>query len=503
MEEVVQQPEQVPLEELVRLGAVDGPLFSQVFFPKTVRQDPPLFDKTVWDSLDDPLARYLSIEIFRGGAKTTRARLFSAKRIAYNVSRTILYVGASEAHAARSIQWLRRAVEVNKLYAGTFGLRPGRKWQETEIEIFHGVDQEPIWVLGVGITGNIRGINFDDYRPDLIILDDILTDENAATMEQREKISNLVFGALKESLTPASEEPNAKLAMLVTPQHRDDVAAQARLDPQFRSLVYGCWTPETAELSTEQQESIWPSRYPTETLREDKRAAMERNKLSIFLREMECRLVSPESCSFKSEWLQFYEEKPKGLYCVIAVDPVPPPSERQMQKGLKGKDFEGITVWGRRGLDYFQLDEAENRGHQPNWTVAKVLEFCQLYGPAAIVVESVGYQRTLKGLLETEMARRQIFWPVIPYVDSRAKFTRIVSTFSGPASQRHIWTSRAHTRFISQFSTYGPSYSDYDDVLDSSAIALSQIVNPHLEAATEGRIDNSNLVKIGNFRRCP
>ena len=179
--------EDVSMLEIVRLGAVDGPLFSKVFFPKVVRQPTPDFHRSMWEGLDHPRHRLLNYVVHRDGAKTTLCRLFTAKRIAYNVSRTILYVGASEAHAARSIQWLRRAVEFNKLYAGTFGLRPGRKWQETEIEIFHGVDEQPIWALGVGITGNIRGINFDDYRPDLIVLDNILTDENAATLEQRRK----------------------------------------------------------------------------------------------------------------------------------------------------------------------------------------------------------------------------------------------------------------------------------------------------------------------------
>ena len=397
------------IEEIVRLGALDGPLFSQAFFPKTVRQTIPSFHKEMWEGLDNPLHRYLNYIVFRDGAKTTLLRLFTAKRIAYNVSRTILYIGASEPHAARSIQWLRRAVETNKLLAGTFGLRPGRKWQETEIEIFHGVDEQPIWVLGVGITGNLRGINFDDYRPDLIVLDDILTDENTNTLEQREKIVDIVLGAVQKSLAPPSEEPNAKMAMLNTPHHIDDVTAQASKASQFHTVRFGCWTEETRDLPIEQQESSWPERYPSEFLRKEKLQAIELNKLSIFLREKECRLVSPESCSFKSPWLRYYkeDEKPRGLYSVVAVDPVPPPSERQMQKALKGKDFEAVVCWGRRGPDYFQLDEAVSRGHEPNWTLAKVLEFCFLYFPALVVVESVGYQRALKGLLEAEMVRRE------------------------------------------------------------------------------------------------
>jgi hypothetical protein len=49
------------------------------------------------------------------------------------------------------------------------------------------------------------------------------TDENCATLEQRQKISDLVHGALKKSLAPPVDDPNAKMVMLVTPQHIDDV----------------------------------------------------------------------------------------------------------------------------------------------------------------------------------------------------------------------------------------------------------------------------------------
>ncbi|MGH7473060.1 MAG: hypothetical protein ACREJW_03890, partial [Candidatus Methylomirabilales bacterium] len=162
--------------------------------------------------LENAKYRYLNVIVFRGGAKTTLLRTYTAKRIAYGISRTILYVGASEPHAVRSIQWLRTQVDKNVRFSSAFGLSPGRKWQENEIEISRGIDGTGAWVLGVGITSNsLRGINFDDYRPDTIIIDDAINDENAATAEQRLKIRDLILGALKESLAPESEEPNAKL----------------------------------------------------------------------------------------------------------------------------------------------------------------------------------------------------------------------------------------------------------------------------------------------------
>lgn len=474
----------VTIDELVKLAALDSILYSQIFFPKAARQSSPPFHRSVWNAFEDPAFRYANLQMFRGSAKTTLSRLFISKRVAYRLSRTILLVGASESHAVRSVQWLRNNVERNQLWASTFGLKPGRKWQETEIEIISEVDGSAVWILAVGITGNIRGINFDDYRPDLIFLDDVITDENAVTEEQREKINDLIHGAVRRSLASIVDEPNAKMVMCQTPRHIKDASCLALGDPLWTSIQYPCWTPETLDLPIEQQQSSWAEMLPSEELRKEKLGYIQQNRLSLFLREMECRLISPETSSFRPEWLQYYAEaeKPQGLYCVVAVDPVPPPTEKQMAKQLKGKDYEAICVWGRRGPDYYLLDLAVNRGHQPNWTVAKVLEFAFKYRAAKIIVEQVGYQAALRSLLEVEMARRQVFWPVVPVPDKRKKFARITTTLSGPASQGHIWVNmEKHSEFVEQFSTYGPTFMDHDDVLDASAMALSDLINPYLE----------------------
>jgi hypothetical protein len=287
----------MPLAEIIRLGAVDTEFYGKVFFPKTFRQSSPPFARDLWGPLEDPAARFVNLVCFRGSSKTTRLRVFSSKRIAYGISKTVLYVGASEAHAIASVQWIRNQVDRNALWSQTFGLRRGRKWEETQIMIEQWLPNakgEPelknsVWVLAAGITGSIRGINFDDYRPDTIIIDDPQTDETAATETQREKISDLILGAVANSLAPVVDEPNAKLAMAITPQQVDDISQQALRDTQWTSRVFPCWTKETIDLPLSLQLSSWEERFPTATLREQKINAIGRNKLSIFMRELECQ----------------------------------------------------------------------------------------------------------------------------------------------------------------------------------------------------------------------
>lgn len=506
----------VPIGELVKLCAVDAALFARTFFPKAARQRAPAFHREIDRVLDDPLARLVHLRCFRGSAKTTKLRIFTAKRIAYGVSKTILYVGASEAHATRSIQWLRTQLEPRRgadgsstptFFAGTFGLSPGRKWTDTELEINCRIGNHThnAWVLGVGITGNVRGINFDDYRPDLIVLDDIVTDENAATKEQRDKVTDLVYGALINSLVPQTEEPNAKLALLQTPINPEDISAIAIKDPRWTSRTFGCWTEETADLPLDAQRSAWEERYPTPALRGEKIAASRVNRLSTWVKEWECRLVSPEVCQFRGEWLRHYEgEAPAGL-SVLSIDPVPPPSDIELAKGLRGKDYEAQVVWRRNAGGYYLLDCVYNRGHDPSWSVATAFSLALRWGVARIVVESVAYQRVLKWLLEKEMSRRGVFWMIDDRKgDKRPKFARITSALAGPASKGLLWVKAEHTEFISQFEQYGGPL-DHDDVLDASASAISSLTSPYVELGEGEWAEDwtSEMPRMKAIRGCP
>lgn len=473
------------LTELVELCALDDELFYQSFFPKTFRQPSVAKHFEMDDAINNPNYRLVHLKAFRGSAKTTRLRANTAKQIAYGSSRTILYVGASEPHAARSIQWLRTQLKFNTFFTNTYGLRIGRKDNETEVEVINEILGITTWVLGAGITGNVRGINFDDYRPDRIVLDDPLTDENAATVEQRSKIGNLIHGALRNSLAPISEAPNSKLIMAQTPIAKDDASDEAEGDPEWLTVTFSCWTDETAELPREQQVSSWPARFSTEELRKQKAFAAGRNKLSVFIREMEVRLTDPEKSAFKSFWIKLRTQRPPMMPCVIAIDPVPPPSQRQINTGFVDKDFEAIVVIGRMAQDYHILDYALNRGHEPNWTVAKIFEFYLHYRALRLVFKPVGYERTLKYILELEMKRRGVYIPVKTTTNTgMQKYHLIVNTITPLASYGHLYCGPEHVEFIEQMEQY-PAVSN-DDLLDATAVGLEDFVNPYLEVSEDG-----------------
>src|SRR4030065_2240744 len=235
MAPLAQEKTNIAMAELVTLAAMDSELYARVFFPKTVRQTSPPFHREM-DAVLDSDARLVAFMIFRDGAKTTKVRLFISKRIAYGISRTIVVVGKSQDHARRTIEWLMRAVEFNSTWVQTFGLRKGSKWTSEEIEIFHGIDEVPIRGIGLGITGSTRGINVDDYRPDLIGVDDPCDAENNATPQKRETTDDFINGSLRNSLAPVSENPLAKMVFIQTTLHVEDSIKRCMRDSSWSRL---------------------------------------------------------------------------------------------------------------------------------------------------------------------------------------------------------------------------------------------------------------------------
>jgi hypothetical protein len=298
------------------------------------------------------------------------------------------------------------------------------------------------------------------------------------------KVNDLIMGALANSLS--QEEKNAKLAMLNTPLNPFDVCARASESKEWHTESFGCWTEESKFLPSDQQKSSWEDMFPTPVLRQRKEDAIIDNRYSIFAREMECNLVAAETVSFRPNWLRYYEgEPPRGLQCVLVIDPVPPPSEAASPKALARRDFEAISVVGRSAGEYYLLDYKLSRGHDPNWTVATMFELGLRYRIMRVVVETVAYQKVLKWLLEKEMARKGIYFAIADTKsDRRPKFIRIVTSLSGVASQGHLWCRKDHSDFVHQFQSYGPGYKGHDDLLETVSIGVSELTNPYLELGT-------------------
>lgn len=480
----------------VQLGAQSLILFGQLFLPKTFRQASPGFHRDMADLLYSD-SRYNEFLCFRGSAKTTLLRAFTLQRICYGISRTIMYTSSSQGHAIHSIRWLKRQIESNPRI-GIFGLRPGSKWTEESLEVLHGIEGVPINIFAVGVTGQIRGFNLDDYRPDLIIGDDVLDEENTATKDQRAKVEDRWFGGLMNSLAPESEAPRAKAVLAQTPFNNHDLSIRCAKDPHWNSRTYGCFD--------ESGESRWLSRWTTETLKADKAAAIARGMYRIWMREMECQVVIDETKPLDATKFQHYYALPDNLTKVLTIDPASADSRKA--------DQNVVMAVGARGQDFYVCGYHAATAMDPGKTSSKFFELALAHAPISRAgVEATAYQRTLKWHIEQEMQKRRIWVPMQLIEAKEKKANRIIAAIAGVLHYGHLYIHPSMTELVTQADMYDPEDPDADDdILDALAMGIVML-NPALRSyalqddeAIEGEfsvMDEREWKALGPARACP
>lgn len=486
----------VSVQEAVRLGAEDGPFYARYFFPRTVRQITPQYHYDMWDLMSHN--RYASEAIFRGGAKTGTARLFGSRQIAYGISHTILFISKSEEHATESVIWLKEQVMYNERWAQAFHLIPGEKWTGGDIEIVHAIEGYTIRVKALGILGSVRGVNVKDYRPDLIIVDDPCDEENTATAEGRAKMADIFFGAIKESLAPASEAPNAGLYLLQTPLADGDLSDMCTKSEEFKTLRVGILTHDTDESVAE---SAWPARWSKEEILTEKRSAEGRNQLSLWMREKMCLIVGRETNDFREEWLNWWEVLPPDAVYYGAIDPAPVKSDKARMLGTKG-DQQAIAVcayW--RGNKYI-VEYAAARDQDPDMLIRELIRLNRKYRIRAWGVEVVAYQATLKWYLEKNIREGKMAGVRIVEVPAiKDKITRIRQAHTDRASSGKLFAHPSHVDYINQYKNF-PNVS-LKDIIDAVSMC-DYVASTGVETGqSSGTNDESSFEDLKEWRQAP
>lgn len=456
-------------------------LYNRTFFPRVFRQaDAPfhrLVDETLWAG-----HRYVGIAIFRDGAKTTRIRSFLSKRVAFGVSRTILLISNTETKAQDSLRWLKQQVENNSVWTEYFGLSAGSKWGSEHIEILNANHDCKINILAAGFRGQLRGINIgeDNYRPDLIVADDIDDEDSTNTPEQCEKYRKLFFGALQNTLAPASENPNAMLCVLQTPLQHNDIIDTISKDPLYRFVRTSVFNPDGT--------SSWPARWPTEELVTEKKAAIQRGTLSTWMREKECTLVSDEGADFKVH-AQEYEVLPTNFVRLrLGVDPA---SSETRRADYMAFNLSGITPDNQIYAIAHERVKTSDIEAQTDvvWRLIDRMEALEV-GDSRITVEGTAYQRVLATMLRTQMAQRGRWYDVDVVDDKRKKRDRIKQNLTAPLNAGNVYLHPSMVHLAAQIATY-PDV-EHDDDIDAFSLSVGGL---------QWRFSFESMVPISNVNR--
>ena len=434
-EEIESQPE--PLRRKL-WGRLDVGLFAEQFFPHYCRRPPSMFHYEMYDLLSGMIhnggGKRVAVAAPRESAKSTIATMFLPLWcICYPEiarKRYILIASDTATQAERHIGDIKIELEANELLAESFGSLTGAGpvWKKEEVVASSGVK-----LTARGTGGNIRGLRHRQYRPDLLIGDDLENDVNSQTPEQRRKISDWFFKAFSKT-----GGKNVDIVVIGTILHYESLLSSLLVNPVFESRRYqGVIRWSRAQKLWEEWENIYTDTSldsagrtaaaeqffaaherrmtaGTEVIWPEYRSYHDLMKLRVaegpasFDSEIQNEPVNPRDCLFREEWFSFFDEDEldtSSLQVVAAVDP-----------SLGGKnrhdDPSAVICLGRDEAGTLYVLDADIERRRPDVIIEDVLELYARRRPLVVGVETVQFQEFFKDVLLHQAAARGIYPPV-------------------------------------------------------------------------------------------
>jgi len=461
--------------EVLKLCAVDDLFYCRHFFPRTFRQKSPEWHRDFWFHFNNNERDFFGAEVFRGGAKTTLTRAGLSKRIGFGLTRNTLAIAINETMASHTVRWIKKQVENQTYWAQTFDIRKGDKWTDDWIEVINNAYDQKINIIAKGMTSGIRGLNFDDWRPDFVICDDISNEETCGTPDQLEKQRDIFFGTIVPAMAPKSEAPDRKLVLLQTGLHKEDIINLAHKDPTFFTVKY----PKLVyDKITGAPLSAWEQRYPLEEVLRERDNYIKRKQYHIWLREYGCKIISKETSAFDPAWLRYWSSLPTDLIYYVGLDPASDSKRKEAHKTA----IVVIGVSPRTGDVYLcEYFAAQGKNPEEMWTW--LVRVKRQYRPREIAVETVAFQKILAWYFRTKMAENNFYFAIREYDDRRSKPDRIRQAYTDLAANGKFWINENHTEFVTGFTDFQDNV-DWD-LGDAGAIAVCS-ANPWMLKPTEG-----------------
>ena len=257
------------------------------------------------------------------------------------------------------------------------------------------------------------------------------------------------------------------MILIMTPWHEDDLAARMlKTEENIRLLCLPVEAEDNDPLGRAPGEPLCPE------LGKDKRW-LEQFKRSYLADSQggqrawralyQCSPRREEGNLVKREWWRFYEEKTVTAFEteVISVDAA--------FKGAENNDFVAITVWGRRGNDYY-LRDCRNEHLDFTGTLRVVREVRQRYPDARTVL----IEDKANGSAVINVLQREMF--CVPVNPKGGKVAR-VNAVSAAIESGHVYLPEKAVwleEYLDQWSAF-PS-AKHDDMVDSSTQALSYLL---------------------------
>lgn len=493
-----------------KLGAIDMEFFGRAYFPHYFSRPSPEFHReldAIWQQgvlkgrypLTPADTKAISrlpgvrraVAAPRGHAKTTDLTFKGTMHSTlYGYKHYPIIISDSSEQAEGFLDNIRVEFEENTAILEDFGPLAGSVWRSNVL-----VTKTNIKIEAIGSGKKIRGRKHRNWRPDLIILDDVENDENVRTPEQRSKLKNWFDKAVSKS-----GDDYTDIVYIGTLLHYDSLLAKTLTNPAYRSIKYKAviqfsqaddlwqqWESIFTDLSNDDREADALAFFQahkaamlegTQVLWEEKLSYYDLMVMRVsegeasFNSEEQNEPINPDDCLFMEEWFEYYNEAEINFRDPVFdffgfIDP-------SLGK-TKRSDFSAIvTLAKHRSSGYMYVVDADIERRHPDRIIADVLAKERWlrasfgHGYRKLGAETNQFQWFLKEELAKASAKAGLYLPIEEVQQTSDKVMRI-QTLQPDVKNKYIKFNRRHKRLLEQLTQFPMgAHDDGPDALEGA-----------------------------------
>lgn len=344
---------------------------------------------------------------------------------------------------------------------------------------FRNADNKYFIVKGYGAKTGVRGAKEMGKRPQLAVLDDLISDEDARSSTVIAAVEDTVYKAVNYALHPTKN----MIIWSGTPFNAKD--------PLYKAVESGAWAVnvfpvcEQFPCSREEFRGSWPDRFTYEYVKTQYDDAVKLGKVDTFNQELMLRIMSDEDRLIQDHDIGWYKidavlRNRARFNFYITTDFAT--SEKQKS------DFSVISVWAYNNVgDWLWVDGVCKRQTMDK-NIDDLFRLAQMYRPQQVGIEVTGQQQGFVSWVQNEMLNRNIYFPLAsegndskpgirPNTNKLVRFNVMVPMFKArkvffPAEKKNsVELLEAVTEL--SLATPGGLKSKHDDFIDTISMLAS------------------------------
>jgi len=268
---------------------------------------------------------------------------------------------------------------------------------------FTNADGKMFIVKGYGAKTGVRGAKEMGTRPQLAVLDDLISDEDARSATVISAVEDTVYKAVNYALHPTKN----MIIWSGTPFNAKD--------PLYKAVESGAWAVnvfpvcEMYPCTQEEFKGSWPDRFTFAYVKDQYDTAVKSGKVETFNQELMLRIMSDEDRMIQDGDIGWYKvdavlRNKNRFNFYITTDFATSEKDKA--------DFSVISVWAYNNVgDWLWVDGICKRQLMDK-NIDDLFRLAQTYKPQSVGIEVTGQQGGFIQWIQGQMLDRNIYFPL-------------------------------------------------------------------------------------------